>query len=334
MSFNKYFIFLIFLFQHCFSQEVDLKFKATELGYDRIRKHKSYDRYFSYKDDLKGILDENFNVLVPTEYPFSLKQSEDLVRLKNTMGKYFLYNIREKEMILENYFWISDYIEFIKENEKSLIFEARKNNNDPNSLFSENGRLLFNLEYNYSVSLHGGSSVGVLLVYSSSNNNFIMIDDSGEKKANFPYIFHPFNNKDFFIVRKDNYINGENIMKYGLINHQGEFLLDLKYDKIISEKEFIILRLNNEITILDKNLQTIINSKTGIYAEIIEENSFLILTPNNYWQLYDLSDSLVMEHKAKKIQYYRNNIFQVTSDTNEIYFIDNHGAKISFMEGK
>jgi len=237
-------------------------------------------------------------------------------------------------MILENYFWISDYIEFIKENEKSLIFEARKNNNDPNSLFSENGRLLFNLEHNYSVSLHGGSSVGVLLVYSSSNNNFIMIDDSGEKKANFPYIFHPFNNKDFFIVRKDNYINGENIMKYGLINHQGEFLFDLKYDKIISEKEFIILRLSNEITILDKNLQTIINSKTGIYAEIIEENSFLILTPNNYWQLYDLSDSLVMEHKAKKIQYYRNNIFQVTSDTNEIYFIDNHGAKIPFMEGK
>ena len=148
-----------------------------------------------------------------------------------------------------------------------------------------------------------------------------MIDDKGNKIVSFPYIFQPFDNNDFFIVRKDNYIDGVTHMKYGIINHEGKFIYNLVYDKIFSEKDFVILQLN-----------TIINSKPGIYAEIVEDNFFLIQTPSKFWQLYDNSGSLLMEHEANKMQYYGKNLFRVTNDENEVYFIDNKGLKIPHKE--
>jgi hypothetical protein len=318
---------LLFIFQNYSAQEIDLKVKAKELGYKHIIKY-YHDTYLIYKNDLIGLLNQNFKILLPPKYSISFKEGDDFLRLKNTEDYYSLYNMKENKMIFENVPWISNSFELIKNNQKILFFEV--NNNGTRSLYSSEGKLLTNLTDNYSVTSHGGPSVGVIVL--SNGKNFLIIDDTGKKIVEYAYIFQPFDSQDFFIVRDDNYVNGETHMKYGIINHGGKFIYNLIYDKIFSEKEFVILRKDKKIDILNKNLKPIIIEKPGVYAEVVEDNFFLIETPSKSWQLYDLFGSLVMEQKANKMQYYGKKLFRITTDKNEIYFIDINGIKVPHME--
>lgn len=325
--------FLFFLlFQNTFAQEYDLKTKASELGYDDIMQLSLSDKYYSYKNDLQGILDENFQTLLPTEYSLCLREGTELIRLKNTAGLYSLYNLKESKVVFEDCNWVSHALTFNNEDKQRLLFEVHKNGSKSYAIYSSEGQLVISLPTGYTLYLHNGSAVGVFVLSNNTQTHFLMLNEKGTIIADYPLIFQPIEHKDYFIVRKDKPTSGETIRQYGLINHQGEFLYDLKYQNIAYEKEFIVLRLNDKITILDANLNPILKSKPGTYAEIVEDRFFLISKPNGMSRLYNLAGKLIMEHKAKKVHYYGHLLFRVTSDKNEVYFIDHFGNKVSHKE--
>lgn len=323
------FAFLICVFANAFGQNTALKTKAYELGYDHIFKFKDYKIYEAIKNERTGILDENFKILLPFNYTRSTTQGNGLIILKSINDKYSLYDIKNKKFIFKEEFGIDDDYKLNTTQGTKLLFALKKKNDEPLSLYDENGKFISKIREGYGISMHGGQESGVLLL--SSQNSFIMIDDKGKEIATYNYMYYPFQNKDIFIVRKDTYLNGKTNMNYGLINHLGKITLPLKYSKIFSEKNYLFVISNSLLSIFNEDMKPLVKTVNGNYGEVIEDNMFLVSDKNNIWRLYDKDGIIIIKKKANKMSYYGKKLFKI-SKQNETYFINMQGLVVPSEE--
>ena len=85
--------------------------------------------------------------------------------------------------------------------------------------------------------------------------------------------------------------------KYGLIDHEGNIVIDIIYDSIeIFEDKYIIVSINNKYGIIDFKNQTIVPFE---YDSIYSYGKYIILEKNNKISIADSNAKIYIDNKIE-----------------------------------
>lgn len=310
------------------AQSIDLEARRIAMGFDRIVKFNDVNCYKVYKNDLFGIADENLNILVACNNDYGMLEG-DAIFVMYTSGKnkkYSAYDITKRKYILKDKRYISSLHELKIGNRIKGLFDCSEFGNEDTFIYDTEGNLIKNIHDN-GISLHGGEEFGVLLLENSNSSKFTMIDEFGKEICSFAYMYCPYEDADYFYVRKDSSPDADAIQKYGIVNHKGKALLDIKYDEITFQESTIIVKLANKISVLSKDLSLKFDLPNAATATRVDDQSLLVSYPKDKWNVIDNSGKVLLNYTAKKFESYRKDIFKVNKGEQD-YFINIKGQII------
>ncbi|KFF06160.1 hypothetical protein [Flavobacterium reichenbachii] len=324
---NIFFLIVCFIYAGLNAQTINLEAKAIELGVDRISKIGSTKIYRLNKNELYGFADENFSIIIPCENDYNEFVGNHYLRIRNSNGKYSLFDMSLKKYVQKDKHYISIIYTITTGNTAKSYFSSSNLVEDDTIIYDLEGKTIANIK-DYSISMHGGNEYGIIMLENGNGSNFKMLNEFGKEIASFDYIYCPYKDRDYFYVRKDSNIYTNPSRKYGIINHEGKELLKLNHDKITFQEESIIITLKDKITVLDRNLKLKFNLENAINADGVRGNTFLAQYPNNKWKVIDADGRTLFKVEAKKVESYPNNLFKVENQ-NTSYFVNMEGKTVS-----
>lgn len=192
---------------------VDLQGNIVE-DYDFIGDLKDGVMYAD-KDNLKGYLNEEYEVVIPIKYPWTIHQ-DGLIIARDSSYKYGMYNTKGEEVKPFNY-------ENIKLVQPNLLFVAE---NGEGKLFYRNGKPFSDLIFDTEASFN---------LYKIKKGKFVAM--SGGKKGvldTSANIIIPFE-YDFLRIEFNNTLSAKKNDLFGVIDMDGKEIVPFEFDLIINE---------------------------------------------------------------------------------------------------
>lgn len=315
-------IILIFFSISCYSQNEESE--ASKLGFDRLSKIKQTDCYISKKGNLYGLTDNEFKTLFSPQFIYYELYSGDdrFISFKSPDDSYTLFDMAKKEVLQKNKSWIMFYRLVSKDLDNSFFIVRNKDSND-HLLYNDKNEMVKNLG-NYDISLQGKNNFGTFVLGNSTDKNFILINENGTEICSYPYVFQPYTDKDYFLVSK----NFPQNSKYGIINHFGKVIKELKFDKIFFKENIIVFNLKNSYLITDLFFNSRHEIPVAKEIDFITNEYILVKISDTKWKLITEYGKEKFQIIAKKVEYHSRNSLKVTTDK-EDYFIDFNGVKFN-----
>ncbi|WP_306353102.1 hypothetical protein [Flavobacterium sp. '19STA2R22 D10 B1'] len=304
-----------------FSNAQDLQAISKKLGVDKLTKIEQTTFYISKKQDLSGLVDENFQPVFPPIFTYyEFYSGTNFIKLKSIDEKYTLYDLINKKKLQEGKQWISPFHPLKLHDRIVNFYYLRNDESEDNLLYNENNDLIKNLK-RYSISVLGGENYGVLILENSGRNNLIVIDEKGKEIFSYPYIYQPYKEKDLFIVKS------EKSNKYGILNHLGEKIKEIEFDNIFLKQDIIVMKKNNVYIVSDLNFNPKFKIPDVQEIDFISDDLILIKISDDNWKLITKDGKTNFQITAKKIEYFKNDKLKVINDL-ETYYVDLQGNRI------
>ena len=251
--------------------------RLTEIDDDVYLVTSSNGRYGLYKNN-KEVLSNEY-----TEISFDKNNNLLIVQKDQAQGVVDLEGNNIVPIDYDSIIIGGKYIDAQK-GEETVVFDADGNNLDTDIL-----------SYN---------KVSDLAIVIDKNNNYNIVDSSGNKKLRENYTYIEYFNNNYFIVTKDN--------KTGIIDGNGNIKVNLEYDAIQAIDDTNALQAIKT----DNNRTDIIDSNMKIYEGIIDAN---VLKKDNYIKVFSETDMKYFDFSGNEITY--KSLFP----NNSLYASQNNG---------
>ena len=235
--------------------------RLTEIDDDVYLVTSSNGRYGLYKNN-KEVLSNEY-----TEISFDKNNNLLIVQKDQAQGVVDLEGNNIVPIDYDSIIIGGKYIDAQK-GEETVVFDADGNNLDTDIL-----------SYN---------KVSDLAIVIDKNNNYNIVDSSGNKKLRENYTYIEYFNNNYFIVTKDN--------KTGIIDGNGNIKVNLEYDAIQAIDDTNALQAIKT----DNNRTDIIDSNMKIYEGIIDAN---VLKKDNYIKVFSETDMKYFDFSGNEITY-------------------------------
>ena len=177
--------------------------------------------------------------------------------------------------------------------EDTVVFDAQGNNLDTDII-----------SYN---------QVSDLAIVIDRNNNYNIVDSTGNKKLREDYAYIEYFNNNYFIVTKDG--------KTGIIDGNGNIIVDLEYDAIQAIDSANALQAIKT----DENRTDIIDNNMKIHEGVINAN---LQNKENYIKLYSETDVKYYDLSGNEIEYkalFPNNQIYASKKNGKWGLVDGNG---------
>lgn len=258
--------------------------------YDKIETIKgAKNSILVQKDNSYGLVNTSGNIIIDANYAEISALTTDYTNgyiVKNADGKFGIMGIN-KEQILD--FKYSD-IKHVFGNDMYIVKE-----DDTWKIVNKAGDK--NIEINYSdiKSIDGEN----LVVVNNGKYGISGIDKTEKVKSEYQNIQYAFS--DYYIAKKDN--------KYGIINSNGEILVQFEYDSLKFNKDADCLegtKSNDSNTyLIDRNLQL---KLTGMNPTV--HNGYIRINVDNEYKFYNLK----FEEKTNRDVFGNNTLYVAKND--------------------
>ncbi|MCZ4245291.1 hypothetical protein [Pedobacter punctiformis] len=162
------------------------------------------------------------------------------------------------------------------------------------------------------------------MLENSDRSNFILIDNKGKEICSYSYIYQPYIDNDYLLVRKDIF---KDHFKYGIINHLGKIIKKIKFDKIEFRENSIIFKADKSYLITDLNFNRKFEISKAQELNFISNELILVKISDRKWKLITEYGKEKLEIAAEKVEYNNRRSLKVINET-ESYFIDFDGNKV------
>ena len=329
--------------------------KLVEIMYDNIQLDEYYDnddqtKYAGYIVSVKtedgyryGYLNNKGKEILKTEY----NEISRVTQIKDTENSYLIcakngqYGImkNEQELIANEY----QSIEYDATNEVFIIEKSKKY-----GIANQEGTIIVPVQYNQ-IDITG------IYFYAQNEQDTVVYNSNGTQVDVNPNIAIVNTNNEKYKIR----INNEDGTKYGVINQNGQQLIEEKYNYIeyLHDNYFIVSNENSKQGIIDDKgnekveinkdslqklqgtdfIQTsIIDTKmTQIYNKNIEQicemQNATVDVEENYIKVYNETETKYFSKEGKEIEnteVYPNNKLFVKVKDNKYGFVDSNGKLI------
>lgn len=314
-------LLLLMVFCSLYSNAQKNSSEASQIGVDKLLKISNTNLYISKKENLFGLVAGNNEIVFKPKFIYYEFYDENkFVKFKTKDEKYTLYNLLQRKILQENKQWISEFhsLKLLKGSQNFFFITDLKSS--AHFLYNEKNEFVKNLK-DYYISLHGGENYGVFILVNSNSDNFIIMNDKGNEIYSSPYIYQPYSNKDYFLVKS------KNLNKYGIINHLGKSLIKKEFDTIYFKENNIFLMKENYLSLMNLNLKLKSSFQSVQKIDFITEKLTLLQISNNKWKLVNEEGKTKFQIVANKVEYLEKDRLKVTDSSNS-YYIDENGNKI------
>ncbi len=160
------------------------------------------------------------------------------------------------------------------------------------------------------------NQVSDLAIVIDKNNNYNIVDSSGNKKLKETYTYIEHFNNNYFIVTKDS--------KTGVIDGNGNVIINLEYDAIQAIDGINVLQAIKT----DENKTDIIDSNMKIHEGIVNAN---VVKKDNYIKLYSETEVKYYDLSGNEITYkslYPNNTLYASTSNGKWGLVDSNGKVV------
>ncbi|MCB9034457.1 MAG: WG repeat-containing protein [Chitinophagales bacterium] len=278
------------------------------------------------KDDVQGVVDVDGNTIIPTQYYDIMRVGDGFISVKNISGKIGIFNAKGEQIYpfeLDNVKSYSNgYAQVMKDYKWGLI--------------DEKGKVVIPFD-NFFVDAY---SDGVLPIWTNDGSKLIDINNKviiPEGKIN--RIFSFYNGYAKASILKDN------VVKYGVIDKKGNWIVEPKYDDVVhhsSRNAFILI--NKTTTKIKYKTNTTYyrgwyNTNTKKLVEPKYKNLDLFVDGNALVQTHDDDFTYIIDDNQtvlKKLGFYKsantvgsNYIKMLDTDTKKYKLYNNKGEQIN-----
>lgn len=160
------------------------------------------------------------------------------------------------------------------------------------------------------------NQVSDLAIVIDKNNNYNIVDSSGNKKLKENYTYIEYFNNNYFIVTKDG--------KTGVIDGNGTVKINFNYDAIQAIDDTNVLQAIKT----DENKTYIIDSNMNIHEEIVNAN---VIKKDNYIKVYSETQIKYFDLSGNEITYkeiYLNNALYASESNGKWGLVDSNGKMV------
>lgn len=160
------------------------------------------------------------------------------------------------------------------------------------------------------------NQVSDLAIVIDRNNNYNIVDSSGNKKLHESYTYIEYFNNNYFIVTKDS--------KTGVIDENGNIIINLEYDAIQAIDDTNALQAIKT----DENRTDIIDSNMNIHEGIVNAN---VLKKDSYIKVFAETEMKYYDFSGNEITYkslFPNNNVYASQSNGKWGLVDNSGRVV------
>ncbi len=160
------------------------------------------------------------------------------------------------------------------------------------------------------------NQVSDLAIVIDKNNNYNIVDSSGNKKLKENYTYIEYFNNNYFIVTKDG--------KTGVINGNGNVVINLEYDAIQAIDGTNVLQAIKT----NENRTDIIDSNMNIHEGIVNAN---VVKKDNYIKVYSETEVKYFDLSGNEITYkelFPNNTLYASESNGKWGLVDKNGKVV------
>jgi hypothetical protein len=281
------------------------------LTYEYLGTHK--DGLLNFKQDNRyGFIDQTGKMVIPNVYSIATTFGNGLAPalLPDTM-KYGYINKQNKMVIPAIYADAYPFVDGYARVYKSKGISVNKTGtsvttDDEIGIIDVNGKEIIEPRYAYISSKGEGGTFQVRL-----KGKYGLFDSTGKMLQPCKYSDMRFFNEGYTVVQ-------DSTKKFGMLNAKGVEVLPVVYSEISTFKEGLaVLRKDRNISIMDKNLKTIVPGDTALKGIVGKDRLMMVF--QNAVKLYDLNGKLVKTIKQDNIESF-NTIFTANEDSIQIGF--------------
>ena len=283
-----------------------------------------------------GYADRTGKIILDTLYNEISRLTEvngnDVYLVTSTNGRYGLYK-NNKEILANEYTDISfdpnNNLLIVQKDQAQGVVDLEGNNIVPidydsiiiggkyidaqkgeeTVVFDSNGN-------NLNTDILSYNQVSDLAIVIDKNNNYNIVDSSGNKKLKENYTYIEYFNNNYFIVTKDG--------KTGVINGNGNVVINLEYDAIQAIDGTNVLQAIKT----NENRTDIIDSNMNIHEGIVNAN---VVKKDNYIKVYSETEMKYYDLSGNEITYkslYPNNTLYSSTSNGKWGLVDSNGEVV------
>ena len=283
-----------------------------------------------------GYADRTGKIILDTLYNEISRLTEvkgdDVYLVTSTNGRYGLYK-NNKEILANEYTDISfdpnNNLLIVQKDQAQGVVDLEGNNIVPidydsiiiggkyidaqkgeeTVVFDSNGN-------NLNTDILSYNQVSDLAIVIDKNNNYNIVDSSGNKKLKENYTYIEYFNNNYFIVTKDG--------KTGVINGNGNVVINLEYDAIQAIDGTNVLQAIKT----NENRTDIIDSNMNIHEGIVNAN---VVKKDNYIKVYSETEMKYYDLSGNEITYkslYPNNTLYASTNNGKWGLVDSNGEVV------
>jgi len=283
-----------------------------------------------------GYADRTGKIILDTLYNEISRLTEvngnDVYLVTSTNGRYGLYK-NNKEILANEYTDISfdpnNNLLIVQKDQAQGVVDLEGNNIVPidydsiiiggkyidaqkgeeTVVFDSNGN-------NLNTDILSYNQVSDLAIVIDKNNNYNIVDSSGNKKLKENYTYIEYFNNNYFIVTKDG--------KTGVIDGNGNVAINLNYDAIQAIDGTNVLQAIKT----DENRTDIIDSNMNIHEGIVNAN---VVKKDNYIKVYSETEMKYYDLSGNEITYkslYSNNTLYASTNNGKWGLVDSNGKVV------
>ena len=283
-----------------------------------------------------GYADRTGKIILDTLYNEISRLTEvkgdDVYLVTSTNGRYGLYK-NNKEILANEYTDISfdpnNNLLIVQKDQAQGVVDLEGNNIVPidydsiiiggkyidaqkgeeTVVFDSNGN-------NLNTDILSYNQVSDLAIVIDKNNNYNIVDSSGNKKLKENYTYIEYFNNNYFIVTKDG--------KTGVIDGNGNVVINLEYDAIQAIDGTNVLQAIKT----NENRTDIIDSNMNIHEGIVNAN---VVKKDNYIKVYSETEMKYYDLSGNEITYkslYPNNTLYASTNNGKWGLVDSNGEVV------
>lgn len=283
-----------------------------------------------------GYADRTGKIILDTLYNEVSRLTEvkgdDVYLVTSTNGRYGLYK-NNKEILANEYTDISfdpnNNLLIVQKDQAQGVVDLEGNNivpidydsiiiggkyidaqkGDETVVFDSNGN-------NLNTDILSYNQVSDLAIVIDKNNNYNIVDSSGNKKLKESYTYIEYFNNNYFIATKDS--------KTGVIDGNGNVVINLDYDAIQAIDGTNALQAIKT----DNNRTDIIDSNMNIHEGIVNAN---VVKKDNYIKVYSESEVKYYDFSGNEVTYkslYPNNTLYASENNGKWGLVDQNGKVV------
>lgn len=259
-------------------------------------------------------------------------EGEDVYLVTSSNGRYGLYK-NNKEVLANEYTSISfdpnNNLLVVQKDQTQGVVDLEGNNIVPidydsiiiggKYIDAQKGEetVVFDSEgNNLDTDIVSYNQVSDLAIVIDKNNNYNIVDSSGNKKLRENYTYIEYFNNNYFIVTKDG--------KTGVIDGNGNIIINLEYDAIQAIDGTNVL----QAIVTNENRTDIIDSNMNIHEGIVNAN---VLKKDNYIKVYSETEMKYYDFNGNEITYkslFPNNSVYASQSNGKWGLVDNNGTVV------